>query len=219
MDESAGPDPVAWPDRDGDGPPAAAQALALGGSLALSYGAAAAGQWATSRSLRDWYPALKKPAWTPPGRVIGAVWTVLYGLMGLSLWLDWRRAATSGAPGGEPSGRPGGQPGGQPGGEAEEDDQPAQAIRPAAAWFGAQLALNVLWSFAFFAARSTGRGLAVIGALWLAVAGWVRAAGRTDRLAGRLQYPYLAWVSFAGLLNATIWWLNRGPDAQGAKRV
>jgi tryptophan-rich sensory protein len=183
---------MADPDRSGDGPPAAAQAVALGGALALSYGAAAAGQWATSRSLRDWYPALKKPSWTPSGRVIGAVWTVLYGLMGLSLWLDWRRGATSGAPDGEPSGQAGGEP---------------------VAWFGAQLALNVLWSYAFFGARSTGAGLAVIGALWLAVAGWVRAAGETDRLAGRLQYPYLAWVSFAGLLNATIWWLNRGRDA------
>ena len=74
--------------------------------------------------------------------------------------------------------------------------------------FAAQLGLNVLWSWAFFGARSTVAGLAVIVALWLAVAGWVRAAGRIDPLAGRLQIPYLAWVSFAGLLNATIFVMN-----------
>jgi tryptophan-rich sensory protein len=83
------------------------------------------------------------------------------------------------------------------------------ALRPALAWFAAQLGLNVLWSYAFFAARSPAAGLAVIVALWGAVAGWVRDAGRIDSLAGRLQVPYLAWVSFAGLLNAIIFWMNR----------
>ena len=189
----------------GGAPPATTQALVLGGALALSYAAAGAGSWATARSLRTWYPTLKKPTWTPPGGAIGAIWTALYTLMGVSLWLDWRRAATARRPDPEPASEsvsdaewyPHNRPRAVP-----------PALRPALAWFAAQLGLNVLWSFAFFAARSTGAGLAVVVALWLAVAGWVRAAGRIDPLAGRLQIPYLAWVSFAGLLNATILVLN-----------
>jgi tryptophan-rich sensory protein len=187
------------------------QALALGGSLALSYAAAAAGAWATNRSLDDWYSALKKPSWTPPGAVIGAIWTVLYTLMGLSLWLGWRRVATADDSGG-PAGAPDGAPEQTPNLPAAGAPGPAPpALHPALAWFAIQLGLNVLWSFAFFAARSTVAGLAVIVALWVAVAGWVRMVGRIDPLAGRLQLPYLGWVSFAGVLNATIWWRNRGP--------
>ena len=189
----------------GGAPPATTQALVLGGALALSYAAAGAGSWATARSLRTWYPTLKKPTWTPPGGAIGAIWTALYTLMGVSLWLDWRRTATAGSSDRHPGEHPAESTGDLP------DTRPhavPPALRPALAWFAAQLGLNVLWSFAFFAARSTGAGLAVVVALWLAVAGWVRAAGRIDPLAGRLQIPYLAWVSFAGLLNATILVLN-----------
>jgi tryptophan-rich sensory protein len=63
--------------------------------LAVPFGAAAAGSWATSRALDDWYPSLAKPGWTPPGSTIGAVWSVLYTLMGISAWLVWRRADAS----------------------------------------------------------------------------------------------------------------------------
>ena len=75
--------------------------------------------------------------------------------------------------------------------------------------FGLQLVANVAWSFAFFGFRSVGAGLVAIAALWLVVLGWLRAAWRIDRAAGLLQAPYLVWVTFAGLLNARIWLLNR----------
>jgi tryptophan-rich sensory protein len=153
-------------------------------SLALPYAAAAAGGYATSRSVDSWYQALHKPAWTPPGQVIGAVWTVLYGLMGLSAWPTWRTGAT---------GR----------------TAPGQA-NAARAWFFVQLGLNTAWSFAFFGLRSPLAGLAVIVPLWLSVVGWIRATGRVHRAASWLQLPYLAWVSFATTLNAAIWWQNRG---------
>ena len=50
---------------------------------------AALGGAFTSRSVRDWYPALPKPAWTPGGRVIAAVWTVLFALIALAAALVW----------------------------------------------------------------------------------------------------------------------------------
>jgi tryptophan-rich sensory protein len=71
-----------------------------------------------------------------------------------------------------------------------------------------QLGLNFLWSPIFFAAQNIGLALAVIVALWLAIAVFIALAWRLDRPAAWLFAPYLAWVSFATLLNASIWWLN-----------
>lgn len=71
-----------------------------------------------------------------------------------------------------------------------------------------QLALNFLWSPIFFAAQNAGLALAVIAAMWLAIAAFIGLAWRLDRPAAWLFVPYLAWVSFATLLNASIWWLN-----------
>jgi len=44
----------------------------------------------------DWYASLNKPAWTPPDRVFGPVWSVLYLLMAISLWLVWQAGPPSG---------------------------------------------------------------------------------------------------------------------------
>jgi translocator protein len=73
------------------------EGLALAGFLALSYSAAFVGNLGM-RDWENWYAALAKPEWTPPGEVIGAVWTVLYALIGIAAWLVWRRAGFKGAP-------------------------------------------------------------------------------------------------------------------------
>jgi tryptophan-rich sensory protein len=81
---------------------------------------------------------------------------------------------------------------------------------PALSLWGAQLALNAAWSPAFFGLRSPALGLAVIVPL-LALVGWtVDAVAEVDRRAAWAMAPYLAWVAFATVLNAAIWWLNRG---------
>ena len=48
------------------------------------------GSLVTATSVREWYPHIQKPWWTPPSAVFGPVWTVLYLLMGVSAWLIWR---------------------------------------------------------------------------------------------------------------------------------
>jgi tryptophan-rich sensory protein len=72
-----------------------------------------------------------------------------------------------------------------------------------------QLALNGVWSFLFFGLRSPAAGLVDIVALWLAVAATVIAFFRIAPVAGALLVPYWLWVSFATLLNAALWRLNR----------
>jgi translocator protein len=71
-----------------------------------------------------------------------------------------------------------------------------------------QLALNLAWSGIFFALRSPGWALAEIVLLWLAIAATTRLFFRHSTAAGWLMIPYLAWVSFAAVLNAAIWRLN-----------
>lgn len=71
-----------------------------------------------------------------------------------------------------------------------------------------QLALNLVWSWIFFGRRALGAALAEVLVLWAAIAATIAVSARVDALAAWLLVPYLAWVSFASLLNAAIWRLN-----------
>lgn len=75
--------------------------------------------------------------------------------------------------------------------------------------FFVQLVLNALWSILFFGLHRPDWALIEIVILWSSLVFIQRAFWRLDRLAGWLWLPYLSWVSFASVLNATIWWLNR----------
>ena len=66
-------------------------ALALIVFLGVSFVAAAIGSIVTVAALDPWYAGLDKPSWTPSGAMIGAIWTVLYALMGIAAWLVWRK--------------------------------------------------------------------------------------------------------------------------------
>ena len=69
--------------------------------------------------------------------------------------------------------------------------------------------LNALWSPVFFGWHRIGLALAVIVLLWAAIVVTMYHFFRVSRAAGLLLVPYLLWVSFATVLNASIWWLNR----------
>jgi tryptophan-rich sensory protein len=77
-------------------------------------------------------------------------------------------------------------------------------------WFTIQLVLNALWSFLFFGFQRLGLALVEIVLMWIAIVITIRAAFPLSRWAAVLLLPYLAWVTFATLLNASLWWLNRG---------
>lgn len=147
--------------------------------LASSYAAAAIGSVYTSRGRDGWYQGLRRPSWMPVGRTIGRVWTVLYLFVGVAGSRAWLSRA------------------------------PAERRRRALAWYTAQLGLNALWSAVFFGLRAPRAGLAALVGLWLAIGGWMRALLDVDRASAPLAAPYLTWVTFAGILNATIWRLNR----------
>lgn len=75
-------------------------------------------------------------------------------------------------------------------------------------WF-LQLALNAAWSWVFFGMKRMGWAMAELVALWLAVAATVLAFAPHSAVAAWLLVPYLLWVSFAGVLNLTLWRMNR----------
>lgn len=85
----------------------------------------------------------------------------------------------------------------------------APGARPALGAWALQLTLNLSWSYVFFGARMIGAALAEIAVLLAAILLTLALFWRIERLAGALLVPYAAWVAFAAVLNASLWWLNR----------
>lgn len=140
----------------------------------------ASGSLFTAAGLESWYPTLEQPALAPPNWVFGPVWTALFTLMGVAVWLVWRQV---------PSDR-------------------GRAARLAIGAFALHFLLNLGWSAAFFGAQSLFGGLVVIVALWASIVVTAALFSRVDRRAAALLLPYLAWVTFAGYLNYRFWVLN-----------
>lgn len=136
------------------------------------------GSYATMPAIPTWYAGLVKPGFNPPNWVFGPVWTLLYAMMAYAAWRILSLPAQT-------PGR-----------------------RAALFMFFVQLSLNAAWSWVFFGNRSILGGLIVIAMLWLAIAETIRRFWELDRPAAWLLMPYLAWVSYASLLNATLWQLN-----------
>jgi translocator protein len=169
--------------------PIRADVLALLAPLAIG----ALGTIPTARAIPTWYRALDKPGWNPPDRIFGPVWTTLYALMGIALVLVRRQSqapepVTEGAES-----------------TAQAVPEPANPSRVRAQTvFGLQLALNLAWSFVFFGGRSLRGGVVVITLLWASIVATIAEFSRTSRVAALLLVPYLAWVSFASILNIEI---------------
>jgi tryptophan-rich sensory protein len=136
------------------------------------------GQLASASSIRSWYPTIAKPWFTPPNWVFPIAWTLLFTAMGTAFWRILRRPA-------ETRGRSAG-----------------------IALFLLQLVFNAGWSVAFFGAHSPFYGLLVIAPFWLLILVTTLVFRAMDRLASWLLVPYLAWVSFAAVLNVAIWRMN-----------
>jgi tryptophan-rich sensory protein len=137
------------------------------------------GSAVTVPQIAGWYAGLAKPPFNPPNWIFAPVWTALYALMALAVFRILRT----------PVGTPG--------------------RRRALLAYHLQLLVNVAWSFAFFGANSPLAGLIVILPLLAAIIATIAAFRPLDRLGANLLWPYVAWVGFATLLNASIWWLNR----------
>jgi len=124
------------------------------------------------------YAALARPPWAPPAWVFGPVWTALFLAMALAAWQVWRLPEDS------------------------------RARTRALGLFVVQLGANALWSWLFFAWHLGGLAFAEVLVFWVLIASTLVAFWRLKRSAGWLLVPYLAWVTFAAVLNHTLWRMN-----------
>ncbi len=142
--------------------------------------AGAIGSFFTTPYLPTWYTTLNKPPFSPPNWLFGPVWTTLYFLMGVAFYDVWVKH----------TGR-------------------------SSNWLGdvtfflIQIILNTLWSIVFFGLHQIGVALLVILVLWFMILLCIIAFSRISKIAAILLVPYILWVSFASVLNAAIYFLNR----------
>jgi len=152
--------------------------LLLVGCVVLCLAAGMIGSFFTFSAIPAWYATLVKPALSPPNWLFGPVWTTLYILMGAALYM------------------------------VRESGASKPRVADASRWFGLQLALNTAWSIIFFGLKSMPLALLEIAVMWLVIAITMEKFRKISRNAFLLLVPYLAWVSFAMLLNASLWLLN-----------
>lgn len=132
----------------------------------------------TDNSEGSWFQALAKPEWNPPGWVFGPVWTLLYILMGIALYIVWKSGA------------------------------PVKVKRRAMLLWAFQMVFNFLWSYLFFGRQLMDVAFYEILVLWLLILLTIFAFARISKTAAWLLVPYISWVSFAAMLNYTIWQMN-----------
>ena len=68
--------------------------VALIGWFALCFAVAGISGAFSARAMPTWYASLAKPGFNPPNQLFGPVWTVLYALMAVAVWLIWRSPAS-----------------------------------------------------------------------------------------------------------------------------
>ena len=154
------------------------QLLGLAVSLAAVAAVSLIGRLWTDTTPDSWYSSLEQPSWNPPDWLFGPVWGLLYLLMAIAAWRIWRRT-----------------------------DRPAE--RRTALWvYVIQLALNLAWTGIFFGLERPGWALGEIAMLAVMIALTIVLFGRLDTSAAWMLAPYLAWVLFAGSINAGVVALN-----------
>lgn len=134
----------------------------------------------TRDSVDTWYPMINKPSFNPPNWIFAPVWTTLYVMMGIAAGLVWDRIEVQ-----------------------------KETVKKALLFFAIQLALNALWSYIFFGLHNPMLALIEIVLLWLMIYETFVQFNKINKIAGYLFIPYLFWVTFALVLNASIYWLNR----------
>jgi len=148
-------------------------------SVALPLAVGASGSYFTIPEINNWYQTIQKPSWNPPNWIFGPVWTTLYALMGIALYLVWKSRNSNGVK--------------------------SFAI----SFFMIQLGLNFFWSVIFFNKHQAGLAFAEIILLWIFILFTIFSFSRVNNTASWLLVPYISWVSFAMILNYTIWQLNK----------
>ncbi|ODS36627.1 TspO protein [Candidatus Altiarchaeales archaeon WOR_SM1_SCG] len=152
--------------------------LKLAASIIICLSAGFIGSIFTMDSISTWYMEIEKPFFNPPNWVFAPVWTTLYILMGISLYIVWKNGIEK------------------------------EGVKIALTLFGVQIVLNTLWSILFFGMKSPLYAFVEIIILWAAILLTIIKFMKISKTAGYLLVPYILWVSFAAVLNFSIFILN-----------
>jgi translocator protein len=140
-------------------------------SFILTFLVATLGSSVTTPAIQGWYQTINKAPFNPPNGLFAPVWTILFIMMAISLYLVWKK-----------------------------DKFPKIFIL--------QLFLNFFWSFSFFYLHQPLLAYIDILALIVVLIFTIKQFIKIDKLAAYLLYPYLAWISFASILNLYVVLLN-----------
>lgn len=140
-------------------------------SILLSQTAGLLGTFFTISAIPTWYVYLNKPSFNPPNYLFGPVWTILYTLIGISLYRIWIKKGSL-------------------------------------KLFFIHLLLNAIWTPIFFGLKNLEIAFVVIVLMVVTLLYIIKSFYKIDKLASHLLIPYLAWISFASILNFSIWNLN-----------
>lgn len=148
-------------------------------SIVFCLGFGTLGAFVTNPAIPKWYVYLNKPFFNPPNWLFGPVWTILYILMGISLFLIWNKGIDK------------------------------KGVKNALKVFMVQFALNLIWSPVFFGFKNLFLAFLIIICLWISVLTTIKSFSKLNKTSAYLLYPYFAWISFASILNFSVWLLNR----------
>ena len=129
-----------------------------------------------------WYETINKPTWTPPGMIIGLVWTVIFILATLSALRIWNKKYT----------------------KVERYNH----ILWIMILFVVNGILNIEWSFLFFYMHNIYYAFIEAGILGLSVLVLTIVIWPVSKLGSALLFPYLGWVSFATYLTYVVYSIN-----------
>jgi len=131
----------------------------------------------TIASISTWYVNLNKPSFNPPNWLFAPVWTFLFLLMGISVYLIWKKGIN-------------------------------KKTKYALDIFALQLVLNLCWTLIFFGLHSPLFAFVEIIILWVVILIVIIKFYKISRISAYLLIPYILWVTFASILNYSIYYLN-----------
>jgi len=147
-------------------------------SLAITLAIGFVASLFTRPQIAGWYRTLNKPSFNPPNWLFAPVWTLLYIMIAIAAYLVWKRRDNS------------------------------RVYFITVIIYTIQLALNFSWSIIFFGLHGIFPALIIISMLWGSIILNIRWFNKFNQTAAWLLVPYLLWVTFAGLLNLSIYLLN-----------
>jgi translocator protein len=148
-------------------------------SIGLTLAVGFLSSYFTTSSISNWYSTLNRPFFAPPNWLFAPVWTSLYIMMGISAFLIWKNRLSK------------------------------INVKTALIFYLGQLLLNFGWSLIFFSLQMPLLAFIEIILLIIMVILVIKKFLKINKVAGYLLLPYLAWISFASILNFAFWWLNR----------